>query len=251
MGLLLMCQKTARCDIHHLRGRPSPSKAYTAGLHRELIGSTPPAKLISMQVQIAAFMGWFPYLFYSTTYVAQVMANELGREPDLDKATRAGSLALLIYSFGRPLIARQSLISVVAIAAGTILPYLASRDRRLLGPESEVKHEDDMDEEEAELEHVRELIRQWKAEAARQGRPLRLPASGCEVPKFELTLPSAVHVAEYLDNGFAAFRRNYGFDFFHHYSLAGDCSSCCGRYMLGHRLLGTIRNHHGISQRSG
>lgn len=54
------------------------------------------------QVQIAAFMGWFPYLFYSTTYVAEVMAHELGHEPDIDKATRAGSLALLIYSFGEP-----------------------------------------------------------------------------------------------------------------------------------------------------
>lgn len=52
------------------------------------------------EVQIAAFMGWFPYLFYSTTYVAEVMGNELGHEPDTDRATRAGSLALLIYSFG-------------------------------------------------------------------------------------------------------------------------------------------------------
>jgi len=51
-------------------------------------------------VQIAAFMGWFPYLFYSTTYVAEVMRNELGHAPDIDEATRAGSLALLIYSFG-------------------------------------------------------------------------------------------------------------------------------------------------------
>jgi solute carrier family 45 protein 1/2/4 len=51
-------------------------------------------------VQIAAFMGWFPYLFYSTTYVAEVMAHELGHAPDIDDATRAGSLALLIYSFG-------------------------------------------------------------------------------------------------------------------------------------------------------
>lgn len=58
--------------------------------------------LMMPQVQIAAFMGWFPYLFYSTTYVKEVMANELGREPDIDKATRAGSLALLIYSFGTP-----------------------------------------------------------------------------------------------------------------------------------------------------
>lgn len=52
------------------------------------------------KVQIAAFMGWFPYLFYSTTYVAEVMAKEVHHKPDIDRATRAGSLALLIYSFG-------------------------------------------------------------------------------------------------------------------------------------------------------
>lgn len=52
-------------------------------------------------VQIAAFMGWFPYLFYSTTWVGEVMATELGHEPDTDEATRAGSLALLIYSCGK------------------------------------------------------------------------------------------------------------------------------------------------------
>ncbi|ORY25239.1 major facilitator superfamily domain-containing protein [Naematelia encephala] len=114
-------------------------------------------------VQIAAFMGWFPYLFYSTTYVAEVMAHELGHEPDIDKATRAGSLALLIYSF-------------VAIIAGTLLPYLAARDRRLLKPDSEKDEDDDEeDEEDIELERIREMVRQWKAEAARQGRPLKLP----------------------------------------------------------------------------
>ena len=124
-------------------------------------------------------MGWFPYLFYSTTYVAQVMADELGREPDLDKATRAGSLALLIYSFGE--LSQLGELTAVAIAAGTLLPYLSSRDRRLLGPSADAKREDDMDEDEVELEHIRELVRQWKAESARQGRPLKLPSSelGC------------------------------------------------------------------------
>ncbi|CAD6576865.1 MAG: hypothetical protein TREMPRED_001789 [Tremellales sp. Tagirdzhanova-0007] len=116
-------------------------------------------------VQIAAFMGWFPFLFYSTTYVAEVMANELGREPDIDKATRAGSLALLIYSF-------------VAIVAGTVLPYLASRDRRLLKPATEknvVDEDEDEDEEDGELERIRDMVKQWKAEAARNGRPMKLP----------------------------------------------------------------------------
>lgn len=54
-----------------------------------------------MQVQIAAFMGWFPFLFYSTTYVAEVMAHEIGKEPDRNYATRVGSFALLIHSFGK------------------------------------------------------------------------------------------------------------------------------------------------------
>ncbi|GHJ86937.1 hypothetical protein NliqN6_3339 [Naganishia liquefaciens] len=115
-------------------------------------------------VQIAAFMGWFPYLFYSTTWVGEVMATELGHEPDTDEATRAGSLALLIYS-------------CVAIVAGTILPYLAARDHRLLKPESEKNDgdSDDEDEEDRELVRIQEMVREWKAEAAREGRPLRLP----------------------------------------------------------------------------
>ncbi|WRT65410.1 uncharacterized protein IL334_002353 [Kwoniella shivajii] len=119
-------------------------------------------------VQIAAFMGWFPYLFYSTTYVAQVMAQEIGGEPDVDTATRAGSLALLIYSF-------------VAIIAGTLLPYLAARDRRLLKPvaekirDGELSGDESEDEDDVEMEKIREMVREWKAEAAREGRPLKLP----------------------------------------------------------------------------
>ena len=42
----------------------------------------------------------FPFLFYSTTYISQVMAYELGREPDHDLASRTGSYAMLIYSIG-------------------------------------------------------------------------------------------------------------------------------------------------------
>jgi solute carrier family 45 protein 1/2/4 len=59
-------------------------------------------------VQICAFMGWFPYLFYSTTWVAEVMATEIGKDPNVDDATRAGVLALLIYSFGESNEGRRS-----------------------------------------------------------------------------------------------------------------------------------------------
>ncbi|KAJ4478242.1 hypothetical protein J3R30DRAFT_3289922 [Lentinula aciculospora] len=106
-------------------------------------------------VQFFAFMGWFPFLFYSTTYVGQIMALELDREPDPDLATRTGEFAMLLYS-------------IVAVIAGTVLPHLANRDRRLMA------HKDDVDED-AELTRIKNTVRQWKAEAARKGKPLRLP----------------------------------------------------------------------------
>lgn len=68
-------------------------------IHEAVLNLPKPVRRICM-VQIAAFMGWFPFLFYATTYVENVMSHELGREADGNDATRAGSLALLIYSFG-------------------------------------------------------------------------------------------------------------------------------------------------------
>ncbi|KAJ7180236.1 major facilitator superfamily domain-containing protein [Mycena crocata] len=106
-------------------------------------------------VQLFAFMGWFPFLFYATTYMGQIMAQELGEEPDSDLATRKGEFAMLLYS-------------IVAVVSGIILPHLANRDRRLMA------HQGD-DNEDAELTRIRNTVRQWRAEAARQGRPLRLP----------------------------------------------------------------------------
>ncbi|KIK68025.1 hypothetical protein GYMLUDRAFT_36839 [Collybiopsis luxurians FD-317 M1] len=106
-------------------------------------------------VQFFAFMGWFPFLFYSTTYVGQIMALEQDKEPDPDVATRTGEFAMLLYS-------------IVAVVAGTILPHLANRDRRLMA------HKEDVDEN-AELTRIQNTLRQWKAEALRKGKPLRLP----------------------------------------------------------------------------
>ncbi|KAF3028910.1 hypothetical protein E8E15_008730 [Penicillium rubens] len=60
------------------------------------------------QVQIAAWVGWFPFLYYSTTYVGQLYVNPVFAdnphlsESEVDKAweaaTRVGTLALLIYA---------------------------------------------------------------------------------------------------------------------------------------------------------
>ncbi|KAF5344144.1 hypothetical protein D9758_008829 [Tetrapyrgos nigripes] len=106
-------------------------------------------------VQFFAFMGWFPFLFYSTTYMGQIIAQEEGKEPDADEATRRGEFAMLLYS-------------IVAVVAGTVLPHLASRDRRLQG------HKNDIDED-AETSRLRDMVRRWRAEAAQKGKPLRLP----------------------------------------------------------------------------
>lgn len=105
-------------------------------------------------VQIFAFMGWFPFLFYSTTYVGQIMAQQYDKEPDNELATRTGALALLIHS-------------IVAIVAGIVLPHLARRDVRLLAPSDE--------DEDAELARLRDTVRRWQVEAAHKGKPLRLP----------------------------------------------------------------------------
>jgi solute carrier family 45, member 1/2/4 len=72
-------------------------------------------------VQFFAFMGWFPFLFYSTTYVAEIIitsAKENGEiPPTAEYATRIGSLALLLWS-------------VVAMIAGVVLPSFCNLGQR-------------------------------------------------------------------------------------------------------------------------
>jgi len=112
---------------------------------------------------------------YSTTYVGQVMAKESGKEPDAEIATRMGDLALLWYSIGAFIVQSQSSIynstdeiHLVAVIAGTLLPQLASRDSRLLTP-SGIVNEDE------ETVRLRETVHEWRVEAARRGKPMRLP----------------------------------------------------------------------------
>ncbi|KAJ1896574.1 hypothetical protein LPJ81_004711 [Coemansia sp. IMI 209127] len=53
------------------------------------------------QVQFFAWIGWFPFLFYSTTYVADIyIANHGGSENEAisDMATRAASLSMFVHA---------------------------------------------------------------------------------------------------------------------------------------------------------
>jgi len=99
-------------------------------------------------------MGWFPFLFYSTLWVGQVMAEQDGKDPDYQDATRAGAFGMLLFS-------------IVAIIAGTLLPYLTRREK-IVGQNL------DQQDPDADVSRFRELVRKWKAEARRQGRPLKL-----------------------------------------------------------------------------
>lgn len=58
--------------------------------------------------------------------------------------------------------------------AGTALPYLAAMDARLL-KQIDKEMEDAEAEMDAELVKIREMVRHWKAEAARKNKPLVLP----------------------------------------------------------------------------
>lgn len=71
-------------------------------------------------------------------------------------------------------------VTLVAMAAGTLLPYLAARDHRLLDDDSEQASgsvDEEPNEEDAELKRIQSMVREWKAEAQREGKPLKLPMS--------------------------------------------------------------------------
>jgi solute carrier family 45, member 1/2/4 len=93
---------------------------------------------------------------HSTLYIGQVMAYELQYDPTVDEATRIGEMAMMIHS-------------CVAVVSGTILPHLAQRDQRLLAKEGDESSDD------AEMVRIRNTVLEWKAEAARAGKPVDLP----------------------------------------------------------------------------
>lgn len=90
----------------------------------------------------------------STTYIGQAMAREKNAEPNSEYATRMGALSMLLNS-------------IVAAMAGALLPYLSRRDNRLLRVQDE--------DEEEETIRLRNMIHEWRVEAAKKGKEMRLP----------------------------------------------------------------------------
>ena len=129
------------------------------------ITSLPPQVTKVCEVQIAAWIGWFPFLYYSTTYVGQIYVNPIFEEhPDLSdaeinqvwaKATRRGTLALFINA-------------VVSFSTNTILPLVVqptythhNSDPVVmdgLSAENDADQEMEEDEEEEERRERRESL---------------------------------------------------------------------------------------------
>ncbi|KAJ5833308.1 hypothetical protein N7474_001619 [Penicillium riverlandense] len=92
-----------------LEGPPSSDELGIVSFFRQTfksIKNLPPQIARVCEVQVAAWMGWFPFLFYSTTYIGQLYVNPIFEEnPDFSKdqidraweeATRIGTFALLV-----------------------------------------------------------------------------------------------------------------------------------------------------------
>ncbi|OJA13849.1 hypothetical protein AZE42_00501, partial [Rhizopogon vesiculosus] len=142
------------CFCHEEKASVEPKSSQSRGkfgevlenIHSAITTLPRPIRRVCL-VQLFAFMGWFPFLFYSTTYVGQVMAYETGKEPDNELATRTGEFAMLLYS-------------IVAVLAGGALPIFARRDRRLLPVEG--------DDEDAQIERFRGRLHLWRQEGITQ-----------------------------------------------------------------------------------
>ncbi|KAM3417547.1 General alpha-glucoside permease [Cercospora zeina] len=107
-----------------LEGEPANYDSGVIAFFKELwisVRRLPPQIKAVCIVQLAAWIGWFPYLFYITTYIGgiyvdgQLRANPNMTDKEIDDAyehgTRVGTFALLIYA-------------IVSFAASVIIPWL-------------------------------------------------------------------------------------------------------------------------------
>ena len=94
-----------------LDGPPASEKLGIVSFFKHVFKSIrylPPQIAKVCEVQLAAWVGWFPFLFYATTYIGQLYVNPIfEKEPALsdgqidqewEKGTQVGTFALLIYA---------------------------------------------------------------------------------------------------------------------------------------------------------
>lgn len=87
--------------------KPKGVLSFFRQIFRSIVRLSPQVRKIC-QVQFFNWIGWFPFLFYSTTYIGQIKVNPYFAEnPDLtpkqiedawQRATRVGTFAMLIFA---------------------------------------------------------------------------------------------------------------------------------------------------------
>lgn len=110
VSLLISCLYIKERDPR-LEGPPSAENPGLISFFVQIIRSIrrlPPQISKVCEVQVCAWIGWFPFLFYSTTYIGQLYVNPIFEdhpnlpEKDIDtaweEATRVGTFALLIFA---------------------------------------------------------------------------------------------------------------------------------------------------------
>ncbi|KAK2793643.1 hypothetical protein FQN50_009995 [Emmonsiellopsis sp. PD_5] len=121
--LLISCLYITERDPR-LEGPPQTDNPGVLAFFKQVfksIRNLPPQIRKVCEVQLCAWVGWFPFLFYITTYIGQLYVNPIFEEhPNLppedidaawDTATRVGTFALLTYA-------------VTSFIASIILPLL-------------------------------------------------------------------------------------------------------------------------------
>jgi solute carrier family 45 protein 1/2/4 len=129
------------------------------------------------------------------------------------------------------------------VIAGTVLPHLAARDARLLA------HESDFASNDAELVRLRNTVLEWKAEAARHGKPVKLPYMPFLLRNIwtgAMLLFSALMLATF----FVTRVYQVSPARVHHLVvglkiMAGHRLGQPRRHLVGGRQLGAVRDHHG------
>ncbi|WEW56566.1 hypothetical protein PRK78_002012 [Emydomyces testavorans] len=121
--LLISCLYIKERDPR-LEGPPHGENPGVISFFKQVIKSIkrlPPQIRKVCEVQLCAWVGWFPFLFYATTYIGQLYVNPIFDEhPNLpqdaisdiwEQATRVGTFALLVYA-------------ITSFVASMVLPLL-------------------------------------------------------------------------------------------------------------------------------
>lgn len=124
--LILTCSYISERDPR-LEGVPAKEDsgvlAFFKSLFRSIQELPPQIKAVCV-VQLAAWMGWFPYLFYITTYIGELYVEPIFREnphmtdKEIDEVwehgTRVGTFALLIFA-------------IVSFSSSVVLPWFIAK----------------------------------------------------------------------------------------------------------------------------